>query len=160
MIEIKQIATVEELYQKQGARTGEVIVDAVVEMLKEGPRTNAAKDYAQRLGLELRVLNAVMEKLVGVRLKEMIMQWRMLQALDLLDNPELSYDQVAQQCGFSTAKELGKEFARRQHTTIGVYRSNKLRLNTNYNINQRAETRRKVCENATKLRNRTKITEG
>lgn len=118
MIEIKQIATVEELYLKQGTPTGEVIVDAVVEMLKDGPRTNAAQDFAQRLGFELRVLSAVIEKLVGVRLKEMIMQWRMLQALDLLDNHELSYDQVAQQCGFSTSKELGKEFTRRQHTTI------------------------------------------
>ena len=159
MIVIRQIATVEELYQKRGARTGEVIVDAVVDMLMHGRRTNTLKDFAAVIGLDQRTLSKVIEKLVGIKLKEMIMQWRMMQALDMLDDHTISFEEVAHECGFSTTKELGKEFSRRMHTTIGAYRSCTVRRNSNYGFNQRAEKRKEVTENASKLRNRKKNVE-
>lgn len=35
MMEIKQITTVDELYQNQGAKTGQIVVDAVVDYIRK-----------------------------------------------------------------------------------------------------------------------------
>ena len=154
MIEIKQIATVEELYRHRKADTGEVFVDAIMYQLTNGAHSNSAQEMADRLGMELRALSKVTEKLVGVKLKEMIMQWRMLQALDLLDNPDYSYEQVAHLCGFSSTQDLAAEFKRRHKTTIEAYRKGQPRRNSNYSLNQTAEKRKAVVENAQKLHKR------
>ena len=91
MIFIKQITTVEELWNTAGAPTGQIAVDAVVDYVKR-VNTHSAQQVAFYLNADQRFLNETMKLFVGVSLKEFIMQWRMRQALDLLDDENLSVD--------------------------------------------------------------------
>lgn len=155
MKEIKQIATVWELYKSRNGETGEMFVDAVVWQLTHQPCANSATEIASQLGCDMVLLSRVIEKLVGVKLKEMIQQWRLYQALDLMDNePELSDEEVACRCGFAHAENLGVKLRQRYHTTIGAYRSGHARRNSNYEYNSSPEGLREVKESAKKLHER------
>ena len=87
--EIKTVSTVEELYKSNGAPTGEIIVDAVVDNVKR-TTTHSSADIALLLKVKnLAWLSDAMQLLVGLPLQEFIFRWRLMQAIDLLDNPEL-----------------------------------------------------------------------
>ena len=93
--EIKTVSTVEELYKSNGAPTGEIIVDAVVDNVKR-TTTHSSADIALLLKVKnLAWLSGAMQLLVGLPLQEFIFRWRLMQAIDLLDNPELSVAEVA-----------------------------------------------------------------
>lgn len=155
MTKITPITTVEELCRTRGAATGNVFVDGLVEFLNSS-RSNLVEDAAEYLGVPARLLSVNIQFFVGAHASEVIARFRSYQALDLLDNPELSKEEVAANCGFASYKVLEAVMRRYHGTTIDAYRTGKARRNSNYDYNQSAERRRSVIDNARKLRDRDK----
>ena len=153
MKEIKCITSVEELYKSNGAPTGEIIVDAVVDYVKR-VKSHSVEDAATFLGQKRMWLSGAMQMLVGVSLQEFIIQWRVLQALDLLDDPELSVAEVAKACGFRNEKNLVDTLRRRVGITPYAYRNGSLPRNSNYSFNRDSHARKKLIENVEKLKSR------
>ena len=153
MILIKQITTVEELYKTKGAPTGQTAVDAIVDYVKR-VKSHSAQEVALCLNVDQRYLNETMKLFVGVTLKEFILQWRMLQAIDLLDDESLSVEEVARRCGFKLEKNLIAAFRARYGTTPYAYRNSSVFRNNNYRFNREAHQRKRIIENAEKLRSR------
>ena len=153
MILIKQITTVEELYKTKGAPTGQTAVDAVVDYVKR-VKTHSAQEVALCLNVDQRYLNETMKLFVGVTLKEFILQWRMRQAIDLLDDENLSVGEVARRSGFKHEKNLIAAFRARYGTTPYAYRNGSVFRNSNYRFNREAHQRKRIIENAEKLRSR------
>ena len=153
MIFIKQITTVEELWNTAGAPTGQTAVDAIVDYVKR-VKSHSAQEVALCLNVDQRYLNETMKLFVGVTLKEFIMQWRMLQAIDLLDDESLSVEEVAHRCGFQREKNLIAAIHTRYGTTPYAYRNGKVFRNSNYRFNREAHQRKRIIENAEKLRSR------
>ena len=156
MIEIKQIATVEELYQAKGARTGNIFVDGVVEFLQRVPSCEAGM-CAKYLKVDQRTLTSVISIFLGESLKEVILKWRLMQAIDMLDDPSIPFPTIAQHCGYRSVKQLEAAMKKYYGTTMETYRSGKLRRNSNYDINKSAESRRKVLNAAQELRKRKRM---
>ena len=153
MILIKQITTVEELYKTKGAPTGQTAVDAIVDYVKR-VKSHSAQEVALCLNVDQRYLNETMKLFVGVSLKEFIMQWRMRQAIDLLDDENLSVEDVAHRCGFRRDKNLIAAIHARFGTTPYAYRNGSVLRNGNYRFNQETHQRKSIIENAEKLRSR------
>ena len=149
--EIKQITTVEELYKNGGAPTGQIVVDAVVDYVKK-VRSHSVENVAIILKMDQRFLNETMKVFVGVTLQEFILQWRILQAIDLLDDESLSYEQVAHRCGFRRVKNLIATFRARLGTTPYAYRNGSVLRNGNYRFNQEPHLRKDIIKNAEKLK--------
>ncbi len=101
-----------------------------------------------------RYLNETMKLFVGVSLKEFIMQWRMRQAIDLLDDESLTVEQVARRCGFRREKDLIAALHTRYGTTPYAYRNGSVIRNGNYRFNQESHQRKQIIENAEKLHSR------
>lgn len=155
MTKITPITTVEELCRTRGAATGNVFVDGLVEFLKHS-RSNLVEDAAAYLGVPIRLLSANILFFVGTHAGEVIVRYRSYQALDLLDNPELSKEEVAIRCGFASYKVLESVMRRYHGTTIEAYRTGRARRNGNFDYNQSAESRRSVIDKARQLRERDK----
>ena len=153
MIFIKQITTVEELWNTAGAPTGQIAVDAVVDYVKR-VNSHSAQQVAFYLNADQRFLNETMKLFVGVSLKEFIMQWRMRQAIDLLDDENLSVEEVAHRCGFRREKNLIAAIHARFGTTPYAYRNGSVLRNGNYRFNQETHQRKSIIENAEKLHSR------
>lgn len=153
MIKIQQIATVEELYDAHGAHTGNIFVDGVVEFLQHVP-SHESSACAAYLHVDQHLLTGVIKIFLGLPLKEVIIRWRLLQALDLLDDHKLSYEEVAARCGYADTKRLGALMMKYYGTTLETYRTGRLRRNSNYSINATAAKRRAVHDNARNLRHR------
>ena len=149
MIFIKQITTVEELWNTAGAPTGQIAVDAVKRV-----NSHSAQQVAFYLNADQRFLNETMKLFVGVSLKEFIMQWRMRQAIDMLDDETLSVEEVARRCGFKREKNLIAAIHARFGTTPYAYRNGSVLRNGNYRFNQETHQRKSIIENAEKLRSR------
>lgn len=159
-IEIKQITTPWQLYKSGAAASGDRFVDAVTCILYTDRQLNEAKTIAEILDVSLPILNGVIKISTGVTLKELITYWRIWQALDLMDNnTKMSNEEVAQQCGFAHAHDLGVLLMHRFHTTISAYRYGEARRNGNYAYNQKNGGSRAIEENAQKLHNRYSIEE-
>ena len=82
------------------------------------------------------------------------MQWRMRQAIDLLDDENLSVEEVARRCGFRREKNLISAIHERFGTTPYAYRNGSVLRNGNYRFNQETHQRKNIIENAEKLRSR------
>lgn len=149
---IEQIATVEELYQHRYEKTGELIVDAVVCALNESS-TRLAGDIAGLLGVQQRQLTHAMEMLVGLPLKDLVTEWRLLQARDLCLHSDTPLHDVAALCGYANYGSLIDACMRRFGTTPYALRNGELIRNTNYRINQSSKKRKQVLEIAAELRN-------
>lgn len=154
MIEIKQIATLEQLYARRKELTGNVLVDAVVECLTM-MSVHEANSVAQMLGVDRRMLSKAMETFVGVTLKEMIWQWRVHQAVDLLDDETLTIEDVAHRTGYGTIKSLSAAMMKYFGTTPSIYRTGTINGNGSYEMNINRQLLQKAQENAQKLRART-----
>lgn len=155
MIEIKQIATVEELYRAKGARTGNIFVDGVVEFLQHVPSCEAS-DCAKYLKVDQRTLTSVIRIFLGKSLKEVILQWRLMQTIDLLDDPQIPFESIALRCGYRSVKQLEASMKKYYGTTMETYRSGKVRRNSNYDINKSAQSRQEILQAAKNLKNRAK----
>lgn len=149
---IEQIATVEELYQHRHEKTGELIVDAVVSALNASS-TRLAGDIAGLLGVQQRQLTHAMEMLVGLPLKDLVSEWRLLQARDLCLHSDTPLHDVAALCGYANYGSLIDACMRRFGTTPYALRNGELIRNTNYRVNQSSKKRKQVLEIAAELRN-------
>ena len=150
--EIKTVSTVEKLYKSNGAPTGEIIVDAVVDNVKR-TTTHSSADIALLLKVKnLTWLSGAMQLLVGLPLQEFIFRWRLMQAIDLLDNPELSVAEVARRTGFRTENYLITVFRRRLGITPYAYRNGTVLRNGRYPFNQDSHSRKQLLEKAAQLK--------
>ncbi len=77
------IESVEELYHAQGP-TGEMIIDEVVNAIR-CTRTHRSEDIALLLYVEPRELWHAVHMLTGMRLNDIILHWRVLQAKEKWD---------------------------------------------------------------------------
>ena len=84
--------------------------------------------------------------LTGMNLSTMIIEWRMMQAKDLLDDKSLSVLEVAHRCGFKRQKNLILAFRRRWGTTPQAYRTGKLLRNGNYVVNKDYHSRKTALD--------------
>lgn len=153
--EIKTVSTVEELYRSNGAPTGEIIVDAVVDKFVKRTTTHSSADIALLLKVKnLAWLSGAMQLLVGLPLQEFIFRWRLMQAIDLLDNPELSVAEVARRTGFRSENYLISVFRRRLGITPYAYRNGTVLRNGRYPFNQSAHDRKMLLEKVAELKSR------
>ena len=149
------VESVEELYNRKEP-TGEVIVDAVVDAVRK-TMTQRSSDIALLLDVEHRQLNDAFKMLTGMNLSTMIIEWRMLQAKELLDRKDLSVQEVANRCGFKQQKNLILAFRRRWGTTPQAYRTGKLIRNSNYVVNKDPRSRKNALDIAKEHLSQTSI---
>ena len=138
------VESVEEMYYRREP-TGEVIVDEVLDAVRK-TKTQRASDIALLLDVEHRLLNDAFKMLTGMNLSTMIIEWRMLQAKELLDRKDLSVQEVANRCGFKQQKNLILAFRRRWGTTPQAYRTGKLIRNSNYVVNKDPRSRKNALD--------------
>ena len=138
------VESVEEMYHAM-APFGEVIIDAVLDAVRK-TRTQSAGDIALLLDADRRLLNDAFLLLTGMNLSTLIIEWRMMQAKDLLDNKSLSVQEVAYRCGFKRQKNLILAFRRRYGTTPQAYRTGKLLRNSNYVVNKDYHSRKTALD--------------
>ncbi len=138
------VESVEEMYHAM-VPFGEVIIDAVLDAVRK-TRTQSAGDIALLLDADRRLLNDAFLLLTGMNLSTLIVEWRMMQAKDLLDDKSLSVQEVAYRCGFKQQKNLILAFRRRWGTTPQVYRTGKLPRNSNYLVNKNYRSRKNALE--------------
>ena len=138
------IESVEELYHARQP-TGEMIIDAVTDALRK-TTTQRSGDIALLLDADHRQLNDAFKLLTGMNLSTLIVEWRMLQARDLLDDRSLTVKQVAHRCGFRQQKNLILAFRRRWGTTPQAYRTGRLLRNSNYVVNRDYHTRKAALD--------------
>lgn len=91
MIYLKQFTSVEELYNRKGEPTGEIIIDAVIEALRSSV-TSKSEDIALLLDVDHRALWFGVQLLTGLRLKDFVQHWRVLQAKELWDAKSADYN--------------------------------------------------------------------
>ena len=149
------VESVEEMYYRREP-TGEVIVDEVVDAVRK-TKTQRASDIALLLDVEHRLLNDAFKMLTGMNLSTMIIEWRMLQAKELLDRKDLSVQEVANRCGFKQQKNLILAFRRRWGTTPQAYRTGKLIRNSNYVVNKDPRSRKNALDIAKEHLSQTSI---
>ena len=105
---MKPRITVEELFNlPQDQPVNIAILYEVVEVLRH---TNIlwGKDLADQLNVAKDELNGAVHILTGSTLDDFVKTWRKLQAIRLLSNSEMSYEQIATVCGFSSLHSLTK----------------------------------------------------
>jgi AraC-like DNA-binding protein len=120
-------------------------------------KTQRASDIALLLDVEHRLLNDAFKMLTGMNLSTMIIEWRMLQAKELLDRKDLSVQEVANRCGFKQQKNLILAFRRRWGTTPQAYRTGKLIRNSNYVVNKDPRSRKNALDVAKEHLSQTSI---
>lgn len=85
----------------------------------------SAVQVADALGVSVSHLSRVMNRSIGCGFPEMLQKLRLEHAVELLvEKPDLSIAQLAQQCGFSSASYFTASFKRVYGVTPSVYRSN------------------------------------
>ena len=134
MIEIHQITTVWQLYKSKGAATGCNALDAATYIVSHS-KGHSADDVAAALNVDLRWLSETVRIYAGVSLKQFILQWRLYQALDLLDKPELSIEEVYGKCGFVAERHFATSFSRAFGVSPHVYRNDATQHHPLYNAN-------------------------
>ena len=149
------VESVEEMYYRREP-TGEVIVDEVLDAVRK-TKTQRASDIALLLDVEHRLLNDAFKMLTGMNLSTMIIEWRMLQAKELLDRKDLTVQEVANRCGFKQQKNLILAFRRRWGTTPQAYRTGKLIRNSNYVVNKDPRSRKNALDVAKEHLSQTSI---
>lgn len=147
MIELKQIATVEELWQRKEQPTGNVIVDAMVEFLRT-TRSHQVEDAAILYGVPKRMLQDAVQVFVGVSPHEMISRWRTLDAMEALLTTQLSEEKVAEQCGFRSGRNLCVVVRKYYATTTMAVRNGTPRRNSNFRYNTDSAEYREIVQNA------------
>jgi len=96
------VTTAASLYRAQGP-VGEAILDEMNATLRTS-HTVYPEVVAQRMGVEVRDLRSAVKILTGMRLMELIRDWRILQARDLMATGSMDEEAIAQRCGWNTAQ--------------------------------------------------------
>lgn len=151
MKKIQPITTIADLYKTHGEETGEIIVDATVYAIMHST-TREAGTIAEMVGADRRKLTMALELLVGIPLKDMIDEWRMLQARDLCLDESIALEDVPSKCGFASYKGFAQAVLKRWSTTPYTLRNGRVIPNGNYSMNRNPEQRRKVEDCAKELR--------
>ena len=150
---ISPITTLDELYRTKGAPTGNVIVDAFVEYLMHS-NSRKAQDAALCLGVETRWLSESLRIFIGMNLSDAILEWRMRKALDLMDDEQLSLEEIAHRCSYSQFNHFAEAFQKRWGVSPYTYRTGEEPTNALYDCNKSAKTRRELFERIQALKNR------
>ena len=79
MNKLKRFTSVEELYNRKGEPTGEIIIDEVINAIRT-TKTHKSEDIALLLDVDQRALWFAVQLLTGMRLNDIILHWRVLQA--------------------------------------------------------------------------------
>ena len=149
----KLVTTIAALYARQEP-TGEVILDAVVSVLRQST-THSVQDVAAALDAAPRHLSGAVQILTGMSLKALIKEWRLRQAVELIcREPALTDHEVARRCGYRHEDNLVLDFKRRYHTTPYIFRTGEIRRNGNYPMNESAEKRSQILKETQLLRER------
>lgn len=146
MEKIKQITTLDELIKNEGAPTGSIIVDALVEWVKTNS-SNQVTDAAEALGIPQRLLSDSIKFFVGTTAQNLILRWRMKQLLTMLDDPNISYSEAARRCHFASVTYVEILMKKYFHTTLRAYRTGQARQDYYLTI----EERKARNDNAKKL---------
>ena len=118
------IESIEELY-KAREPTGHVIVDAVVNVLRQ-TRVIRVTDMALLLEADLRELQCSWHLMTGTHLQDVIAQWRLYQAQELIRTRLVEWGEeackgvcanrlltdVARRCGWRSQRVMSKVFER------------------------------------------------
>mgnify|MGYP003290149765 CR=1 FL=1 len=102
--------------------TGETILDAVINVLRDTPAI-WPEEIAKQLEVRKEHLSGAIKILTGVSLEKMIREWRMRQAMYLIKTTDIPFDEIAQQCGYSQTKTLTQSMEHYLHMTPYEYRN-------------------------------------
>ena len=109
------IKTIEELYERKDG-TGEVLLDEMAECLRK-TRIIAVADLATLMDVDAHQLNQAVRLLTGMTTRDVINQWRLLQAQELLrqgatgearDERIRRLNAAARRCGWRSYRVLLK----------------------------------------------------
>lgn len=151
MIQIKQLATVEELWLNRRKKTGNIIVDAMVEFLR-ATRSHQVEDLSIMYEVPKRLFQEAIPVFVGVSPSEMIGRWRALDAAKALLDTQLSEEKIAAHCGFQSVRNLRVVLKKYYGTTAMAVRKGAPVRNSVYAYNNDRSERQEIVENAAKLR--------
>ena len=115
--------TISELFARSREQpTGESILDAVTEVLRTKP-VIWPEEVAKQLGVKKEHLSGAVKILTGVSLEKMIREWRMLQAIYYVRHTDMTFEEIAQKCGYSQTKTLTQAMEHYLHMTPYEYRN-------------------------------------
>lgn len=116
------IFTVEELYKLARDQPVEIpILCDVISHLKASPGISI-KQLSAKLSLDRNALSSSIKMLTGLSLDIFLKQWRLMLIKEHLSDPHLSYESVANLCGFSSVQAMSKFLDRMIHLTAYEYR--------------------------------------
>lgn len=133
MKKINPITTIEQLYENRQIPTGEIFLDATVEALEsiKGPTVAV---IAKQLGVNKDMLSNVIKTLTGSSLTDLIKYWRWQKILYLLEETQIPYVQVAQECGISDVNGLHRIVDQMLHKTPVEVREHRSRIRWKQNM--------------------------
>ena len=119
------IITTEQLYLQSHIESIEIpILKDIVQYLVRSPGISG-KTLAKLLDVQRSALSSAIQLLTGENLNDMLKDWKLLHAMYLLRNTTLSYDDVANLCGFSGNRTLSRFLERMIKCTAYEYREGK-----------------------------------
>ena len=119
------IITTEQLYLQSHIESIEIpILKDIVQYLVRSPGISG-KTLAKLLDVQRSALSSAIQLLTGENLNDMLKEWKLLHAMYLLRNTTLSYDDVANLCGFSGNRTLSRFLERMIKCTAYEYREGK-----------------------------------
>lgn len=93
--------------------------------VKRNPQSEITlEDMAARCAMSARTLTRHFREATGTTPLQWVLTLRMDDARRMLENSDLSVDEIAQRCGFGTTLNLRNHFRRRLDTTPSAYRRN------------------------------------
>lgn len=98
------------------------ILKDMVPYLSRSPSING-KTLAKVLEVKRGQLSGTLQLLTGATLNDLLKQWKLLHAMNLLRNTRKSYQEVAEECGYKTINGLSKFMERMIKCTAYEYRA-------------------------------------
>ncbi len=116
------IITIEDLYKLARDQPVETpILCDVIRHLQSSPGITI-KQLSAKIGLDRNALSSSVKLLTGMPLDTFLKQWRLMLIKEHLSDPYLSYESVANLCGFSSVQAMSKFLDRQLHLTAYEYR--------------------------------------
>ena len=116
------LISVEELYKLARDQPVEIpILSDVISLLKASPGLTI-KQLSARMNFNRNALSSSVKMLTGLPLDLFLKQWRLMLIKEHLKDPRLSYESVANLCGFSSVQAMSKFLDRMIHLTAYEYR--------------------------------------
>ena len=104
--------SIEALFETGGV-TGEVVMDEVLRALVEHRDVIRPEELARVMDADVRDLRGAVRLLTGMRLRDVITQWRVLEARLMMERGVLRPDEVAQHCGWRSLRSMKAVLRRR-----------------------------------------------